>query len=94
MKEKIANLLRKCADKLAPIEIPHTLSVESYEIVPISLGYKGKTLWRELPSIHLGLARKIGEEMQKEGMINYQSNPTNDGELEITATVYVGVKKV
>ncbi|MDE6536069.1 MAG: hypothetical protein K2K82_08705 [Muribaculaceae bacterium] len=94
MKERIANLLRKWADKLAPIEISHTLSVENYEIVPISLGYKGKTLWRELPSLHLGLARKIGEEMQKEGMINYQSRPTKDGGLETTATAYVGVRKV
>lgn len=93
MKEKIASILRKWADKLAPIEIQHTLSVESYEIVPISLWHKGKTLCRELPSLHWFMARKIGEKMQKEGMINYQSIPTNDGELETTATVYVGKKK-
>lgn len=93
MKEKIANLLRKWANKLAPMELPQVLSFEEYEVTPIQIVHRGKPLWRELPNLHKRMAHHIGEEMEKDGIISFRGVPTNDGELITTATAYVGVKK-
>lgn len=94
MKEKIASILRKWADRLAPIEIEQTLSVERYEIVPISCRITDMFQYSDLPYLYRDMACKIGEEMRKAEIINYQSRPTDNGKLEVTATAYVGKKKV
>lgn len=93
MKKKIANVLRKWADRLAPIEVEYPLTYEEYKIEQLQLLQREKNIHlSDLPYLHRDMARKLADKMLEMGAINFKSTHTPDG-LETIAKVYVGIKK-
>lgn len=100
MKKKIATLLRKWANRLAPgpMDINFSewlppLAYEEYKINRILFRITINPVREDWLCCKEYIAREIASEMLKLDVITFQDTPISDSKLEITATAYVGIKK-
>lgn len=97
MKKKIATLLRKLANRLAPSYADSVndvlLTYDEYEIKTIKFLCIVRPEVVDYPCYKEDMAGKIGLKMLEMGAIAFQYTHHADGKLETLATAYVGIKK-